>query len=670
MYLINQIKKDLAKKVKFGESLNYISFLKLYEPYKKWVPEGIFLTEVMNFNPAIISNFKLGKNYTIPPFFEFDEHIAETIREEMEEKFQNAELDYETFKHIYEEYESMIKEQDFAKIIFNINNSMFHKFKKGLQRARVFKKEENLFLQYYNRLYDQLYPLYSGQKINYQKFVQLHEQYAPFLNESDFAYCLGVDYCVLKEREIYLFRHAKIEYPKEDIKKLHQIYRNKKINYYQFQEIFLQYGNGLKEKEFARILGIPFPTFGSFKYKKTVNLIICKRALSKEEKKYILLECRREGLSRRPINYQEFLKYYEPYKNFVSPTDFAYIIGIKERSIQTLKEGGNVLALDFIKSEAVNMISQELLSYHYCLISYQKFLELYAKYRDYLSEVEFFYLLGLPRERYYIIKKYKEKETRLDFFKTERKIIKHQLKESKLYTWEDFESLGRMVELEIEKILALYFGEDKVDVVQRYFYALKTNRKLYIGNLPLKDTSLAEEIIIFCQKSAKIVCVGLECPHLIDDIAGEAINYVIENCGSYEINFGKDWWSFYKPYLVGIMKNWCKIQKTIKTISLDESIGDSNNEYTRYNFIASNNVMLPNIEEFIDEDNDNMYEWIVSAIEYGLKMDEIIAILSKKLGIKAEEVLKCIKDFMLSQNFVKENKNGTFQLAFKSEKSL
>ena len=118
------------------------------------------------------------------------------------------------------------------------------------------------------------------------------------------------------------------------------------------------------------------------------------------------------------------------------------------------------------------------------------------------------------------------------------------------------------------------------------------------------------------------------------------------------------------------MKNWCKIQKTIKTISLDESIGDSNNEYTRYNFIASNNVMLPNIEEFIDEDNDNMYEWIVSAIEYGLKMDEIIAILSKKLGIKAEEVLKCIKDFMLSQNFVKENKNGTFQLAFKSEKSL
>lgn len=678
MYLINQIKNDLAKKVEFGETLIYISFLKLYEPYKKWVPEGIFATEVMNIDPANFHSLKSGGTCTVVPFFEFDPQTIEMILLEMEQKFQDSELDYETFKNIYKDYRHLVKEQDFAKIIFNINNSFFQKFKKGIHRARIFKNEENLFIIHYVKLYDQLYPLYKGQKIDYREFLQLHQQYAPFLSESDFAICLGLNYGTyrsIKKRkksdgsgsETVLFSNPKIDYSKIDIEKLQQVYRNKKINYYQFKEIYLQFGNGLKEDEFARILGIPFNTFDNFRRKKSLNLVILKKALSVEEKSEILLECRKKGLTRRLINYQEFLKYYEPYQDYVSITDFAYIIGIKQRSIYSLKNGSSILALDFdFNSQISNMIKQELMIYHCSFVSYQEFLGLFSKYSNYVSETEFSYLLGISLSEYYKIKNHENESASIDFYKTKRNIIKHHLRESKMYTWEDFEFLGKMIELDIEKILILYFGEDKMDVVQKYYYALKINKQLFLGKIPLINTSLAEEIVVFCQNYAKAVCINLGCTNFIEDIAAEAMTYVLETGGSFEINFGNEWWDFYKPYLVGIMKTWCKIQKSKASVSLDTPVDNSAKIRTRHDFIASSVDNYSDLDEIFNETDDDIYSQVISAIKYGLEINEIITILAKRLCIKPEEVLDIVKKQMINQNFVQENQDGTFQLTRKS----
>lgn len=678
MHLINQIKKDLLKKVNFGETLVYDSFFELYEPYKQLIPEGIFATEVMNINPANFHSLKFGGTCTIIPFFEFDDQTIEMIRLKMEQQFQDSMLDYETFRSIYKDYQSMISEQDFAKIIFNINNSFFHRFKKGYNCARIFKNEENLFIIHYDKIYDLLHQYYTGQKINYQKFLQLHQQYAPFLSESDFAICLGLNYstyCSIKKRkkndgsgsETILFINPKIDYSKIDIKELQQKYRNKKINYYQFKEIFLKYGNGLKEDQFARILGIPFNTFDNFRRKKVLNLIILKKALSTEEKSEILLECRKKGLTRRPINYEEFLKYYAPYQDYVSITDFAYIIGIKQRSIYTLKKGSSILALDFdFNSQISNMIKQELMIYHCSFVSYQEFLELFSKYSNYVSETEFSYLLGISLTEYYKIKNHGNEFAPIDLYKIKRNIIKHQLRECKMYTWEDFEFLGKMIELDIERILILYFGEDKMDIVQKYFYALKMNGQLFLGKIPLADTSLIDEIVIFCQNYAKAVCLNLGCTNIIDDIAAEAVAYVIENCGSYEINFGNEWWDFYKPYLVGIMKIWCKIQKSKILTSLDAPVDNSSKIRTRYDFIASSNDNYSDLDEIFNENKDEIYSQVISAIEYGLEIDEILTILAKRLEIKPKEILDILKKQMINQNFIQENQDGTFQLILKS----
>lgn len=685
MYLINQIKNDLAKRVKFGETLVYASFLELYELYKEWVPEGVFATEVMNIDPANFHSLKSGSTCTIVPFFEFDAPTIEMIRLEMEQKFQNSELDYETFSGIYKDYQHLVKEQDFAKIIFDINNSFFYVFKKGLYRARIFKNEENLFIIHYAKLYDLLFSLYKekkigkNKKINYQAFLQLHQQYAPYLSETDFAVCLGLNfgtYRSIKMRkksdgsgsETILFRNPKIDYSKIDIERLQQIYRNKKINYYQFKEIYLQYGNGLKEDEFARILGIPFNTFANFREKKVLNLMILKRALTEKEKAEILLECRRKGLTRRYITYQEFLGYYEPYKDYVSVTDFAYIIGIKQHSVHCLKGGSNALALNFdFNSQISNMIQHELMMYHCRSVSYQEFLELFSKYSNYVTETEFSYILGFSLSEYYKIKKHEEAVAPIDFYKVKRNIIKHWLKESKMYTWNDFEFLAKMVELDIEKILILYFGEDKMAISQRYFQALQTNGQLYLGKTPLQDTTLVDVIADFCKNYAKAVCINLGCTHLVDDIAAEAVAYVLENCGSFEINFGHEWWDFYRPYLVGIMKNWCRIQIFKTSISLDAPIGNSKKKRTRYDFIASTEDGYSEIDEIFNENNGGIYNQIISAINSGLDIEEAILILAKRLGFQPKEVLDMAKKQMIDQNLVQENQDGTFQLARKNE---
>lgn len=678
MLLINQIKNDLVKKVTFGESITYIPFLKLYEPYQKWLPEGVFATEVMNINPANFHSLKFGGTIVIAPFFEFDAQTVEMILLEMKQRFQESDIDYETFREIYKDYEHLVKEQDFAKIIFNINNSFFAKFKNGLHRARIFKNEENAFITYYAKLYDLLYPYYKGQKIDYEGFLKLHQKYAPCLSESDFAVCLGLNYGTylsIKKRkkrdgrgsETILFSNSKIDYSRIDISTLQQMYRNKKINYYGFQEIYFKYGNGLKEDEFARLLGIPFNTFDNFRRKKTLNLIILKKSLSKEEQLAILAECRQKGLTRRTINYEEFLEYYKPYQEYVSLTDFAYIIGIKQRSIYKLKTGSNILALDFdFNSQIAGMIKQELMKYHYTYVSYREFLELFSKYNNYVSETEFAYLLGISLTEYYKIKNHEEEKAPIDFYKIERRIIKHYLKESKMYTWEDFEVLSKMIELDIERILLLYFGEDKIDIARKYFNALISNRQLFLGSAPLLDTSLADDIFAFCQNYAKAVCLNLGCPKLTEDIAAEAMAHVLENCDSFKINFGDEWWNFYKPYLVGIMKVWCKRQKSkVPVASLDAPVDNSKKVRTRYDFIASPGNDYAELANSFDE-NDDIYSQVISAINYGMDINEIIGAIAQKLGVNPEDVSEMLKEQMINQKLVKENDDGSILLAHQS----
>lgn len=673
MYIINLIKNDLAKKVEYDTIIKYKGFLELYKPYKKLIPETVFATEVMNIAPANFHSLKSGGTYKIKQFLEFDSSLIELLRDQMESRFKKSTIEYDVFRQIYEEYKQIFNEEEFAKKIFNINDSFFKSFKKKLCPARVFQDDENLFLKHYNNLYDKFYLIYKDHEINYQQFLELHALHAPFLTETDYAVCLGLNlgtYNSIKKRRrkdgsgttTKLFYNRKIDYSNINLDELQKLYRNRKINYYDFQEIYSQYGTTLKEDEFARLLGIGFNTFDNFKRKKTVNLIIFKKNLSAKEENEILFSCRKKGLTRRLIGYNEFLEYYEPYSQYVNTTDFAYIIGLKQKDVSSLKEGKKALALDFIFSnQIVNMIKQELLLLHGTEITYVKFLKLYEKYSEYMSEIEFCYILGFSLSKYYKFKKNSLITCIIDIYAIERRIIKHQLLDNKMYSLADFEELAKMVELSTDQVISLYIGEDKKDVVLKYLDALNKNNGLYLGNIPLQDTSIAEEIVLFCKNYAKAVCIKLNCLKYADDIASKAIVHILENCGSYEINFGKDWFDFYKPYLVGIMKIWSKIQKFEEVLSLDAAINKNDKVRNRYNFISKPNNDYLDVDDFFDQ-NEDLYSQFINAINYGLEINEILSLFSQRFGKEPQEVLNEIKNIMVNQNYVQENIDGTVKL--------
>jgi hypothetical protein len=673
MKIIDSIKCKLVSQVVFGSKIKYQDFLNLYRPYSKLVPELIFATEVMNIKESNYYSLKHNdENLTIMPFFVLSKEEKEKIKAEMVKRFTNYSLNYSTFIGIYNDYSSMITEMDFAKEIFDINNSFYYKFRAGDYNALVFKSDENKFLNHYDIYYDYFYSLYKGQRIDYKTFKKLYDEYDLDLPEDDFAACLGISYNNYrsikrnkrksKKGDSYtlMFKVPKFDYSKINISELLGKYKNKTVNYLEFKKIYDQYGISIEENEFARIVGIRWGTFENYKAKKDINMIILKTELSEAEKMQVLENCRVRGLTRRLIDYNEFQKLYNPYKDYISESDFAYIIGIKQKSICEMKNSDKKsLALKFdLNNETMELMRREVTDLHNKYINYIEFQTLHSKYSAFISETEYTKMLGISLPEYYTIRNHPCEKTLIDFYKIERKIIKHQLTENKTYTVDDFNNICDSVGIDLEHLFILFFGESKESIKDKYLEALQLNGKLQIGDVPLSKNAPVEEILNFCKNYAKAVCINLYCPEIMEDIASEAVRYTLENCGCYEMNFGQNWQEIWKPYMVGIMKMWCRIYKSKQNISLDKNYDNAKGK-TRHDFIAS----FDEESDFTcDVAGDNLYNQIILAIEKGMDMNNVIEKTAEKSNIKPAELLKLIKKHMIENQIIKQDIRGKVML--------
>lgn len=675
MKLIYYLKKELSKKVSFGSKITYQEFQELYKPYSHLLPELIFATEVMDIKPATFHSHQYGENLTIKPFFNFDEETKSRLIKELEQKYSNSEITYDTFTSIYKDFSHMVEEKTFAKEIFDINEDFFYRFKKGKYKARVFT-DKNVFFSYYGELYDELYKLYSKESVNYKRFLELYEFHAPFLSETDFALCLGLNFSKYRSikkcrnkgangngYQTKLFVFPKADFSSINTQKLEEEYRNKSINYPEFKDIYEKYGTKLSEENFARLLGISISTFNNFRLKDNINLNILKKKLSPEETRKIIAECRERGLTRRFITVEEFYYYYEPYKESININDFGFAIGITSKKIARIKSGVKTMALDFeYDIEYKKMIKNDLIYMHYHSINYEQFMSLYSNYSTYISETEFAHLLGISLNRFYYIKKNLSERALIDFYKPERKIIKHQLSDSKFYTYEELKNLADMVDLDLFSLLLLYFGDDLSEIAYKYYCALEKNKGLFLGSTSLQSSERSEEILTFCHNNARAACLINRCAYLIEDIEEEMINFIYENCGSYRINFGDEWLEFISPYLVGIMKKRCQIIKANNVLSLDKhAVTSFSKEGNLYSYIAS-----PNENEFNYEieniTNDKYYNEIISLISKGLDPIEAAQIMGNKYSTSPEKVLNHIKKFLEENDFTRTDKNGNVTL--------
>jgi Rio2, N-terminal. len=682
MKIIEQIKQDLVQNGCIEKTINYSEFCDIYKPYINLLPEDVFATEVLQLTYTNFFNMKSsGTNARIHPYCPVNKSVIRLIKKEMKKIFSNSKLHYDTFLKIYENYKNLMSEIDFAKNIFEIRKNSFSKFKKGqVLYLKVFKNSTDSFLKYYKILYDQLYLKYSGHKILYDEFKEIHMKYAPDLAEEDFAECVGISFSVYskmrkdRKKQTILFNISKAEYENVNVADLFDKYRNKFIDYDEFKSLYNEYGLTLSENQFARFLGIGGGYFSNFKLKNN-KVQILKKALSEEEKSQILHECKINGLTRRKIDYKYFLELYSKYKKLMSEIEFSELIGITNETFGKMKYANKKgLALKNIqKTEVLEIMKIENKKLDGNYIGYNDFQRLYFRYSDYVEEREFSSMLGIGLTQYYSIRGNSERKVRVNYYLLEEKIIKHRLKDKGKYEICDFEQLTSDIEINLEMVFKILYGKIDMELAEKYYNALKNNGYLVVSHCPLSDVvayETAEYILQECSRISKILCIKFFCVEIYEDISSNAVSYIINNCGDFEQNFGNDWLSICIPYIFGVMKKECQkyLKGNMLLQSLDKCVNDRISK-NAYDFLADKRDQFEFSEEYAGEcTSKDLYSQVLTAIKigmenYDLNATEVITKFAKLRNIETENLIELLKKQTLAKNIIKKDSKGKFMLS-------
>ena len=170
---------------------------------------------------------------------------------------------------------------------------------------------------------------------------------------------------------------------------------NRTIDYSKFLSLYARYKEIMSEEEFAKILGNNHEALRNLKRKNTRTLIL-KQIASKEMKNEIRNQLLQKGYGNKKIDYKEFLKLYEQYKNVINEKEFADIIGITYSRYRNIKNrGGKTKILETeIDKKRIAMEVEE--KYGSILVDYNYFLTIYEPYRTKInSQEEFAVTIGL-----------------------------------------------------------------------------------------------------------------------------------------------------------------------------------------------------------------------------------------------------------------------------------
>ena len=193
---------------------------------------------------------------------------------------------------------------------------------------------------------------------------------------------------------------------KRIIKELgNKIYFNMSISYEEFLNLYEPYSSTIKEKEFAKILGITYDNWQSIKHKGNrtkINASGLNKKASEDRINQIIEEIRRQGFEDKVINYDEFLQLYNAYKTEMSESEFAQVIGITYTNWSNMRNANSRARIlkpvsKQISEERVNEIKQGIIKAGYAnkLISYEELLQLYEPFKEEITESDFAQMLGI-----------------------------------------------------------------------------------------------------------------------------------------------------------------------------------------------------------------------------------------------------------------------------------
>ena len=190
------------------------------------------------------------------------------------------------------------------------------------------------FEERYNEIREELIKQgYANKHITYSEFLAIYEPYKEEMSEKEFIQVLGISYTNLqsikhKNKRAIILKPEKSTDEKKKIEELKQFiasdliqkgYRHKSIDYNEFLRLYEPYKEKFKESEFANILGISYGSFSNIKYNGKKAIILKSERSTDEKKKieelkqFIASDLIQKGYRNKSIDYNEFLRLYEPY---------------------------------------------------------------------------------------------------------------------------------------------------------------------------------------------------------------------------------------------------------------------------------------------------------------------------------------------------------------------
>ncbi len=697
----NEIKEEVLKKVEVGQLINYTEFLKLYEPYKEKISEKDF-AQILGIN---YSNYLRIKNRdSITKVFKIEysnltKEEMEKIKLEVLKKVKVGQLiNYAEFLKLYEPYKEKISEKDFAQIL-GINYGNYMNIKTHGTKAKIFKKEYiNISEEEKEKIKTEiLKKVKVGQSVNYVEFLELYELYKEKISEKDFAQILGINYVNYKNIKNRGLRTKvfKIEYSnlikeeKEQIKEevLKKVKVGQLINYTEFLKLYEPYKEKMSEKDFAQILGINYGNYMHIKNEGTKAKIFKKEYMniSEEEKEQIKEEVLKKVKVEQLINYAEFLKLYEPYKEKITKIDFAQILGINYGNYMNIKNQGSrtkVFKIEYpnLTKEEKKKIKEEVLKKVKVgqLINYAEFLKLYKPYKEKITEIDFSSTLGISYSSY---KNIKNQGTKAIINDNEEKIkndrIKYLVRESRYYSLNELSEIAKKYEISLNELFQIVFNYKKDSYIADLIEIINLHGKIWIGNINCSkefSNEYAQYMINTAIKISNMYCRKYKYYVVKEDIISDSIMYIIEKCGYVEKNYTDE--KQIKQIIYNLIRKYIKnyfLWSNIKTYSIFgiDQDGEEVSVFDKGIKDDSINVEKEVVESMLHEEQkllvDNSLEesclkLLKKYLELGYRENQAIVEVSNLVGIDIKELLEMLKKYLIEKNQVKETSKGEYVL--------
>lgn len=672
----NEIINNLKQAGYANKTIQYSDFLKIYEPYKSIMSELEF-AYLLGINYEKFRSLRSKGTKTKILVQTASSELKETIINKLRSLgYTNRKINYSEFLELYKEYSTQITEKDFSEII-GITYSRYRNIKNKGNKTTILPLDIDA-----NKIRNEIQRKYgSNILIDYEKFLELYKPYKSQLNsESTFAEILGItigNFSSMKN----LGTKAKILKPdnaSEDLKVsirtsiINQGYEHKLIDYSEFLLLYKPYSGTLTELHFARILGITSTKYNQIRFCNTRTYVFGKapqHVIDIDSQKGILDELISTGYSNRKIQYPEFLQIYEKYKSKIDELQFANLIGISYSNFMSLKHQKNgviILKTDHLSDEQLQKISvdEKIKAITGQYIGYSQFLELYATYSNFMTELQFAEAIGISPTSYHNLK---SGNVKVDKLYSKRIRIKYITSESRVYSESEIADFCKKYDCNMRDFLKIMCHTENEELIDEYYIILQT-KGIFVGDVPIDNAILeiyGDTIINFintqCELLGRIYKQSIYC----DDIASDTIFYITQKCGHFFNNFDKDRAVriikiIAKKYITYLYRSHLRL----RNFSLDQ-IDETLSDHHTYTLDKTQNTESSAIDN-IKNASDDIYDACINLLQYyynlGFSRSDTIAKVSQDLNLTQDKMLEIMTQYLLNRNKVKQTSSGEYYL--------